>query len=37
MRAKAFDNRLGCAASIEVLKAVRDEKIEVSFLSGSTK
>lgn len=28
MRAKAFDNRLGCAASIETLKAVRDEKIE---------
>ena len=27
MRAKAFDNRLGCAASIEVLKAVKDKKI----------
>ena len=27
MRAKAFDNRLGCAASIEVLKAMKDKKI----------
>lgn len=27
MRAKAFDNRLGCTASIEVLKAVKDKKI----------
>lgn len=27
MRAKAFDNRLGCAASIEVLKSVKDKKI----------
>lgn len=28
MRAKAFDNRLGCAASIEVLKAVKNEGID---------
>lgn len=28
MRAKAFDNRLGCVASIEVLKAVKEQKIE---------
>lgn len=28
MRAKAFDNRLGCAASIEVLKAVKNNEIK---------
>lgn len=28
MRAKAFDNRLGCAASIEVLKAVKNNGIK---------
>ena len=28
MRAKAFDNRLGCAASIEVLKTIKNENIE---------
>ena len=28
MRAKAFDNRLGCAASIEVLKAVKNSGIK---------
>lgn len=28
MRAKAFDNRLGCAASIEVLKAIKNNGIK---------
>lgn len=35
MRAKAFDNRLGCAASIEVLKAVKNNGIKNVNVVGS--
>lgn len=34
--AKAFDNRYGCALAVDVLKNLKDEAIDINFVSGAT-
>src|SRR5699024_12021795 len=34
--AKAFDNRFGCALSVEVLNELKNEDIDINLVSGAT-